>query len=167
MRKKFETFSLLEVALPLLLFTTKSLFWAALLIPIVAGLTFVVFELLRRQSRTALSAAYMLWLVLCGGLGWFLAGIPPYWIWCVHLLVPETVSAPTVAQQAKPFLFGLRKYFKRRVTELGLAAILFLAFAGGVTLLHQKVSHVSYWVVALFLILFAEIVLFALQRRKK
>ena len=167
MRKKIEPISVLEAALPMLFFAGKPLFSVAFLIPLAAGLTFIAFELLRRQSRATLSVAYMLWLVLCGGLGWFFAAIPPYWIWSVHLMVPETVSAPAHAQQAKPFLFGLRKYFKQRVMELGLAAVLFFSFAGAVTLLHQKLSNASYWVAALFLILCAEMIRFAMRGRKK
>lgn len=147
-----------EALLPLLFLAGAPLFYAAALIPVAAGITLLVFEMLRRQPRRALSAVYLFWLAVCGGLGWFFAAIPPYWIWCVHLLLPETVRAPSDAQQAKPFLFGLKKYFKRRVFELAAALILFFAFAAAAAWLRQKLQGAAYWVSAIFALLVFEVV---------
>ncbi len=160
-------FSVSEALLPLLFFSGASLFYAAFLIPFMAGMTLLIFEILRRRPRSALSAVYLFWLAVCGGLGWFTAAIPPYWVWSVHLLVSESAWAPSEAQRAKPFLFGLKKYFKRRLLELAAALIFFIAFATILTLLRQNFHGGSYWTAAIFMILVAEIVLAIFRRRAK
>ena len=151
----------------MLFFSGAAPFYAALLIPFVAGTTLIILEILRRQPPPSLSAIYLFWLAVCGGLGWFLAAIPPYWIWSVYLLIPETAWAPSDAQQTKPFLFGLKKYFKQRALELIRAMIVFLFFAGAVLLLRQKLHGASYWVTGVFVLMISEMIIMGIKGFKK
>ena len=160
-------FLILEAVLPLFLLTGISLLYAAVLIPVFTGVTLLVFEMLRRRPRAALSAFFLFWLAICGGLGWFYLAVPPYWIWSVYLLVPETAWAPSDAQQAKPYLFGLKKYFKRRILELIMMLVLFLVCASGAYLLRQRFQSAAYWAATIFMLLIFEIIFGVVWGRKK
>lgn len=166
-RKYAENFSIFEALLPLFFFQGNDLFYAALLIPVVSGVTLFVFELLRSQPRPALFAIYLVWLSVCGALGWFTLDLPPYWIWPVHLLIPKTAWAPSDAQRARPFLFGLKKYMKRRVMELVVALIAAFAVAGGILFLQQKTGGVMLWIFGALALVVMEVILGQLQRLKK
>lgn len=165
-KSRIKSFSVLEALLPLLFFSGNNLFYAALVIPVVGGLTLLLFELSRPLPRSALFAIYLLWLSGCGALGWWAMQLPPYWIWSVYILIPRTAWEPSDAQRKKPFLFGLKKYQKARVLELVIALAATLAFAGALAWLQLKAEGATIWICGILALVVTEIVLIKLRRPK-
>ena len=166
-RKSLERFSGIEVFLPLFFFNNEEIFYAVALILIAAGATLLLFEFLRNQARSSLFAFYLFWLAALGACGWLAAGLPPYWIWSVYLLVPVSVWEPSDAQRAQPFLMGLKKYFKSRVFEL-ITAFLFAFIFTFLLIGSRQISQgVISWVIILFLGLILEFLFETFRKQKK
>ena len=163
--------------LPLFLLSDEKIFYAAVLIPLVAGITMFLFEIIRtpaapelqrgEQPRDSLAAFYLFWLAGCGALAWLGVGIPPYWIWSVYLIVPKSIWAPSDAQRKKPFLYGFKKYSKRRIFELVSALAAASVFAGFSVWLRPQFQGAMSWVIVLFVLLICEIFFTTLRRQKK
>jgi len=159
-------FSILEVFLPLLFFRGEMIFIAAILAPVVAGISLVGLEILRRQPPAIMNAFYLAWLALCGLGGWYGLGIAPYWVWSAHILISENARQPSAAQRKKPFLFGFKKYTLRRAREFVFALIGSLAFAGALFCLRGQMSGISVWLAAILVLVVAQL-FFDLARREK
>jgi|GEM_PF-2871285 len=166
-RKSLKRFSGIEVFLPLFFFNNEKIFYVAALIPMAAGATLLLFELLRNQARSSLFAFYLFWLAALGACGWLGAGLPPYWIWSVYLLVPGSVWEPSDAQRAQSFLWGLRKYFKRRIFELMAALLFAFIFACFFMGLRQILQGVISWAIILFVGLILEFLFETFRKQKK
>ncbi len=165
--KRGENYFGLEIFLPLFLLSDEKMFYAAALFPFVAGTTLLLLEMMRAQSRSALFTFYLFWLAGCGALAWLYAAIPPYWIWSVYLLIPKSVWEPSDVLRKKPFFFGFKKYYKRRLLELATALSVSLVFAVCFVWLRMYFEGPVLWVLILFALLVLEIFLTALRRQNK
>lgn len=166
-RKAPASFSILEAFLPLVFFSGTRIFWAAGAALVLTITTLLVFELLRKQDARVLEILYLFWIITCGACVWLIWGLPPYWILCAHLLVPETVRAPSAAQRAKPFGFGIKKYASRRTHEVSLVFLGVVAFSFFIYRAHDFLPGFSVWIFAGLALGLGEAVLKKNQKRKK
>lgn len=167
LRKRIEPYSLSEIFLPLIFFTDEKIFWAILLISFSSGLTWVVFDLLKSQPRSAQNAFQLFWFASLGGLGWIFAQIPPYWIWSVYLLVAPAFLLTAEPRSVRPFLFNFKKYGGVRIRELLLGCLFSCAFAGMVLFFHAHYHGIQAWIFSVGILIFWEILSNRIRGLKK
>ncbi len=146
-----------EALLPLLLFSNSTIFYAAAIFPVLAGITLFFLELLREKLAPRSRAAFfMFWLALAGSAGWLYLHIPAYWIWSSYLLIPAVMWESLPAVKKRPWLTGVKKYARRRSREFLfiLAAAFLTAFI--VCRLREYLPVTGVWLVSLGILLVAQ-----------
>lgn len=161
-----QSFSALEVFLPLLFYAGPAVFVAAALMSCTAGVTLVFLELLRRRSPRLIEIFYMLWLALCGLGAWYVLGIAPYWIWSAHILIFETARRPSEAQRKKPFLFGFKKYAFKRTRQVVFIFTGALAVSTAIYFLRECCSGVSVWIAGILVLTVVQMLIGFTQKVK-